>query len=186
MTSTDLDPAVDVVGGWLPVHHCSSNPASQVGRSIEPMANWAGFREAEAGMSEEGRRLLYRNGEGAGLLSTVREGALPRIHPVNVGIVGDGLYAFILDSAKRRDLEQDGRFALHSHQDPAAPSEFMVRGRAQAVDPGTVRDAVAKAWYFTVDDTYRLFEFSIESALYGARPSVDSWPPEYVTWKAPV
>lgn len=149
------------------------------------MANWARFEDAEPSMAKDGRRLLYRQGEGAALLSTVREGASPRIHPINVGIVGDGLYAFVLDSAKRRDLEQDGRFALHAHQDPAAPSEFMLRGRAQVVESVSVRAAVAADWYFSVDDSYGLFEFSIESALHGSRPNAASWPPEYATWKAP-
>ena len=62
---------------------------------------------------------------------TVRGAELPRVHPINVGVVDGGLYAFLLPSPKRTDLERDGRFALHTHQDPAAPDEFSIRGRAQ-------------------------------------------------------
>lgn len=55
-------------------------------------------------MASEGRRLVYQAGEGSALLAPVRDGASPRIHPINVGIVGGGLYAFVLRSAKGRDL----------------------------------------------------------------------------------
>jgi len=77
-----------------------------------------------------------RGDHGEALLATVRGDAPPRIHPIGVGIVDGRLYAFINPSPKRLDLEQDGRFALHTHQDPTAPDEFMVRGLAAAVvDP---------------------------------------------------
>lgn len=149
------------------------------------MVSWAAFQEAEPEMATEGRRLLYRDGEGSALLATVRGSSLPRIHPINVGMVGDGLFAFILDSAKGRDLEEDGRFALHAHQDPEAPNEFSLRGRVLPVEEGTIRAGVATAWYFTTDDDHRLFEFSIESVVFGARPTAASWPPVYRTWRAP-
>jgi len=136
-------------------------------------------------MAGTGRRLLHRGGEGQAMLATVR-GAdePPRINPITVGIVGGRLHAFILRSPKLADLEQDGRFALHSHHDPAAPSEFALRGRARLVEDDAVRSAVAAEWPFEVDDTYRLFEFSIDSALVGERPTADDWPPRYTTWKS--
>jgi len=149
------------------------------------MVSWTEFQSAAPAIADEGRRLLYRVGEGAALLATVRDDAPPRIHPIKVGIVNEGLYAFLLDSPKRRDLELDGRFALHAHQDPAAPSEFTMRGHARMVESGDIRGPVAAEWYFAVDDAYRLFDFSIESALLGTRPSADSWPPTYGSWKAP-
>jgi len=61
------------------------------------------------------------------LLATVRGDDPPRIHPLWVGIVGGRLYAFILKSAKRTDLQRDGRYALHTHIDPAAPMAFTER-----------------------------------------------------------
>jgi len=143
------------------------------------MVDWGSFATQAPALAAAGRRLLYGGGEGLAFLATVRNGETPRIHPVNVGIVGDGLYAFLLDSAKRRDLESDGRFALHAHQDPQAPSEFMLRGRARAIEPGATRDDVAAEWYISVDDGYRLFEFSIETALLGERDGPDAWPPRY-------
>jgi Pyridoxamine 5'-phosphate oxidase len=148
------------------------------------MATWAEFEAAAPRLAEAGRRLLHRDGVGEALLATVRADDPPRIHPINVAIVDGHLYAFILPSAKRTDLERDGRSALHTHQDPAAPSEFAVRGRASLVEDDALRSVAAAAWSFEVDETYALFEFSIDSALLGARDTADDWPPSYSRWTA--
>jgi dipeptidyl aminopeptidase/acylaminoacyl peptidase len=149
------------------------------------MVSWADFEAAAPDLAAAGRGLLYREGHGEALLASVRDLAPPRIHPITVGIANGGLYAFILGSAKRLDLEVDGRYALHTHQDPQAPSEFALRGRAHAVDDEAVRAGVAADWSFDVDETYRLFEFAIDSALLGVRDSPDEWPPRYTSWTAP-
>ncbi len=147
------------------------------------MLDWARFAVAAPEIEAEGQRLIYARGDGEALLATVRGDDLPRIHPVNVAIVRDGLYAFVIErSAKRRDLGSDGRFALHTHQDPEAPSEVMLRGRARLVDDPSERARVTAGWAFEVDDSYTLFEFLIESALLGVRASADEWPPRYRSW----
>lgn len=143
---------------------------------------WADVAAAAPNLAAAGAGQLDR-ANGAALLATVRGDAPPRIHPVTVGIVGDGLYVFVLDSAKRRDLAEDGRFALHAHQDQAAPDEFSVRGRARLVPAGEVRDRVASGWFFEVDDTYWLFELRVQSAILGER-GADEWPPRYTRWAA--
>lgn len=147
------------------------------------MANWAEFEAAAPKLAAEGRRLLHRGGYGQAMLATVRSDESPRINPITVGIVGGQVCAFILHSPKLLDLEIDGRYALHSHHDPAAPGEFALRGRAHVVEDDAVRSAVAADWPFEVDDTYRLLEFSIDSALLGER-TADEWPPRYTTWKS--
>ncbi len=149
------------------------------------MLSWSDLEAAEPELAAAGRMLFERNGSGEGLLATVRADDPPRIHPISFEIVDGRLYAFILKSAKRVDLERDGRYALHAHQDPAAPSEFLVRGRASLIADPAVRARVARGWPFEVDDSYALFELSIESALHGARPSADDWPPRYESWTAP-
>lgn len=148
------------------------------------MTTWAEFDSAVPELAAEGRRLIYRGDVGEVLLATVRGDEPPRIHPINVAIVDGRLYGFILRSAKRTDLERDGRYALHTHQDPAAPSEFAVRGHASLVESDADRSAAAAEWSFEVDDTYSLFEFSIEAALLGARDTADDWPPRYSSWTA--
>jgi hypothetical protein len=146
------------------------------------LARWADFAAAAPDLAAAGARHLARS-EGAALLATVRDAAPPRIHPVTVGIVDDGLYVFLLDSAKRKDLVEDGRFALHSHQDMAAPDEFSIRGHARLIPAGEVRDRVASGWFFEVDDTYWLFELTVQSAILGERRA-DEWPPRYTRWSA--
>lgn len=146
-------------------------------------ASWAEFAAAAADLATAGAGHLDRS-EGAALLATVRgSDASPRIHPVTVGIVGGGLYVFLLDSAKRKDLVADGRYALHAHQDQAAPDEFSVRGRARLIPQGELRDRVAEGWYFEVDDTYWLFELQVQSAILGQR-GANEWPPRYTRWSA--
>jgi dipeptidyl aminopeptidase/acylaminoacyl peptidase len=147
------------------------------------MVSWASFEAAAPEMAAAGRRMFDRRGTGEALLGTVRGDEPPRIHPINLAIVGEGLFAFILASAKRRDLELDGRYALHAHQDPTAPSEFALRGHARRIEDPGVRSTVGSAWSFEVDDSYTLFEFSIESALLGVRAGPDAWPPRYTTWR---
>src|SRR5688572_29043796 len=110
-------------------------------RDAEDIGAWADFAAAAPDLAAAGARHLDRS-EGAALLATIRGAAPPRVHPVTVAIKGDGLYVFLLDSAKRRDLAEDGRFALHAHQDQAAPDEFSVRGRARLVPSGDERDRV--------------------------------------------
>ena len=147
-------------------------------------ASWGELATAQPRLAETGLHLLDRD-NGAALLATVRGAERPpRLHPVTVGVVDGGLYVFLLDSAKRRDLVEDGRYALHAHQDMTAPDEFSLRGRARLVSAGEVRDRVAAGWCFTVDDTYWSFGLLIETAILGVR-GADEWPPRYTRWSAP-
>ena len=147
------------------------------------LADWLTFASAAPDLAAAGASHLDRV-QGAALLATVRGSkAAPRIHPVTVGIVDGGLYVFLLDSAKRIDLAEDGRFALHSHQDQAAPDEFSIRGSATLIPQGALRERVASGWFFEVDDTYWLFELRLQSAILGER-GADEWPPRYTRWTA--
>jgi hypothetical protein len=149
------------------------------------MVTWAEFVAAAPEIASEGRRLIYARGDGEALLATVRGDDPPRIHPINVAVVDERLYAFVIArSPKRLDLELDGRYALHTHQDPKEPSEVGLRGHARLVDDPDERARVAAGWAFGIDDSYALFEFSIETALLGARPTADDWPPIYTAWRA--
>jgi hypothetical protein len=148
------------------------------------MANWAEFAAAAPEIAAEGRRLFYRTETGEALLATIRGTGLPQVHPIYLAIVGDRLVAFMNPSAKATDLAEDGRYALHAHQDPAEPHEFLVRGRATEI-VGALRDEIAAAWYFTASEGYRLFEFDIERVVFGRRATADDWPPVYTAWRSP-
>jgi hypothetical protein len=148
------------------------------------MASWAEFETAKPDMAAAGRALMYRSGDGEALLVTVRGDEPPRVHPVNVGVVDGRLYTFVqAKSAKRRDLEEDGRYAIHTNIDPAAPSEFMVRGHVVEVTDHALRSQIAKDWFFTVSDTYPLYELLVEHALLGERATANDWPPSYSSWR---
>ena len=146
---------------------------------------WSTLEAGAPGIAAEGRRLIYRTETGEVLLATVRGDEPPRIHPIYVAIIDGRLYAFIIRSGpKYRDLDRDGRYAMHTHQDPVAPSEFSCRGHARLVTDQSTREAVAAAWYFETDDSYGLFEFDVEAAVLGSRPTADDWPPVYTSWRA--
>jgi hypothetical protein len=149
------------------------------------MTTWAQFTQGAPTLEAAGRRLISRGEGGTAFLATVRGDGLPRINPVTVEIVEGRLVSFVIvDSAKFGDLTADGRYALHAYQDPAEPNEFQVRGRAQEVTDPAIRAAAVAGWPFEADDAYRLFEFSIEQAVLGERPSADDWPPVYSSWRA--
>jgi hypothetical protein len=149
------------------------------------MTSWGEFQAAAPDIAAEGRRLMDARGHGSVLLATVRGDAPPRIHPISVAIVDGRLYAFIIvGAAKHTDLAEDGRYAVHTHQDPEAPSELMLRGHSRLVDDPGVRAGVAAGWTFEADDGYSLFEFDIEQAVLGVRETADEWPPRYRSWRS--
>lgn len=151
---------------------------------MSPNVSWGEFAAQEPEMAATGRRLLYRGGDGEGLLATVAGDGLPRINPINVGVVGDRLLVFVqAHSAKARELAVDGRYALHAHQDPTEPHEFLVRGRARLVDDPTTRAGIARDWFFKVRDDYPLYELLVEHAIFGERDSPNEWPPRYRSWR---
>lgn len=148
------------------------------------MATWDAFAAASPEMAALGRRLLTRSGIGEALLATARAGGLLRINPVYAEIVDGRLLTFVqAASAKRRDLESDDRYALHTHIDPTAPDEFEVRGRARVVDDPELRRHALDRWSFDGSD-YPLYELDVAHALLGRRPTADDWPPVYTSWRA--
>lgn len=137
-------------------------------------------------MAEKGRALLYGRGDGEGFLVTVAANGMPRLHPLNVGVVDGRLLVFVqAASAKARDLEKNPNYALHAHQDPEHPHEFMVRGHARRLTDAAQRAAVAGDWFFTVRDDYPLYELLIAHALLGERETTNDWPPKYRSWRPP-
>jgi general stress protein 26 len=149
------------------------------------MENWDAFERAEPEMAAKGRALLYQRTDGEGFLTTVAVNGTPRIHPLNVGVKDGRLLVFIQGhSAKARDLESNPHYALHAHMDAERPHEFMVRGQARLVTDRAIRAAAASDWFFTVSDSYPLYELLIEHALLGERDSANDWPPRYRSWRS--
>jgi hypothetical protein len=147
-------------------------------------ASWAAFEAADPALAAAGRVLFYQDGSGKALLATVDGDAPPRIHPIWPAIVDGRLLAFINRSAKQRDIERDGRYALHSMMGAADIDEFSVRGRVRVISDPVDRAAVAAGWAFQPGENYTLVEFTIASALLGRRTDADDWPPKYAAWTA--
>jgi hypothetical protein len=146
-------------------------------------ASWDAFAASAPDLAAAARRLLHRGDVDEALLATVRGDAFPRINPVYVGFVeGHLLTVALAGSAKLRDLRDDGRFALHAHQDPATPSELLLRGRAVEVE-GALRDAAVASWSFPIRDGV-VFDLRIVQVTLGERPDADAWPPVYRSWRA--
>jgi hypothetical protein len=153
--------------------------------SIEIVDSWDALERAEPDLAAKGKALLYQRGDGEGFLTSVARNGTPRIHPLNVGVKDGRLLVFIQGhSAKARDLEANPHYALHAHQDPAAPHEFMVRGTARLVADADTRLAASADWFFTVSDSYPLYELLIEHAVLGERDNADDWPPRYRSWRS--
>ena len=147
------------------------------------MATWAEFEAAMPEMAAEGRKLLYQFGLGLGFLATIRPDGGPRLHPMCPILADGGLWGFIGESPKLRDLRRDGRYALHSFPPEKVDDEFYVTGRAVEVTAPDVIAAVRAAYNAPIQsDDEALFELQLERALwarYGPRPS---WPPAYTRW----
>jgi hypothetical protein len=144
------------------------------------LATWADLAAADPALAAAARSLLERSGTGEGLLATVCLDAPPRIHPVSVAIVDGRLLTVVLaGSAKAADLLADGRYALHAHQDPAAPHELLLRGRAIRVTDPAERVRLVAGWAFDVPADALVLDLRIEQALLGERADPDAWPPAY-------
>ena len=157
------------------------------------MASWSEFTAAEPQLASAIRALLQQYGPGMGYLATVRPDGGPRVHPVSPAITDEGLYCFVVSSAKRHDLERDGRYALHSYPPEESDDEAYVTGRAHPVTDQALIARLADALDASPAVDWRLFELTVESAMLrrhgpsGALPLAMSllYPPITLTWQAP-
>jgi Pyridoxamine 5'-phosphate oxidase len=129
------------------------------------MATWPEFAAASPRLAEAIRDLVHQYGPGLGYLATVRADGGPRVHPVSPVITDEGLFCFVIDSPKRRDLERDGRYALHAFPPEENDDEAYLAGWARLVtDEGQV-DRLAQALHAAPQVDWRLFEFTVDVAM---------------------
>src|SRR3954466_11124403 len=156
------------------------------------MASWSDFVAAEPTLAAGIRALLQQYGPGMGYLATARADGSPRIHPVSPVITDEGLYCFIVNSPKRRDLDRDGRYALHAFPPEESDDEAYVTGRAvPVVDPAVIR-RLADSLHASPGVDWRLYELLVETATLrqhgptGALPlaAFPVVPPTSWTWRA--
>src|SRR3954451_10854457 len=125
------------------------------------MASWSDFAAADPSLAAAVRALLQQYGPGMGYLATIRPDGGPRLHPVSPVITDTGLYCFVVDSPKRRDLETDGRYALHSFPPEESDDEAYLTGHAALVTDPLVIGSLAGALRASPDVDWRLFELLI-------------------------
>lgn len=149
--------------------------------AIPAGVTWAAFSAASRALSTQVRDLFEQYGRAFGYLATTRRDGGPRVHPVSPVFTDDALYCFVLPSPKRRDLERDGRYALHAYPGESTEDEAYLAGRAVPVHDQEVR-RLALLHRADVDVGWRLFELTIEVAMFTrrARPSA---PPEHHIWR---
>jgi hypothetical protein len=151
------------------------------------VARWADVAAAEPELGTAGEALLRTFT--LAFLATVREDGGPRVHPVTITVHDGDLWSFLVHGTpKRRDLERDGRYALHSF--PSFPGgttesyvddELVLAGRAEPVDDGITRAAVAVVHNDTVHERDRLFRLDVERAQHKTRTG---GAPVYRRWSA--
>jgi hypothetical protein len=131
---------------------------------------WSDFEGVAPEIAGAGRRLLEDRPSvpGAAFLGTVGSDGRPRVHPFVPAIVDGRLWAFVIDSPKRRDLDRAGGYAIHSVLG-ADDESFLVGGTACRTDDPAHRTRVAERMPYTdIDEHHVLYEFRIDRALWTA------------------
>jgi hypothetical protein len=145
---------------------------------------WSTFATASPRIAADVRALLELYGQGFGYLATVRRDGGPRVHPVAPVIAEGGLFCFVTLSPKRRDLERDGRYALHAYPAENSDDEAYLAGRARPVTDDLRRQRLARLHRAAPAVDWKLFELAIEVAMVTHREGVTR-AVEHRVWHAP-
>ena len=145
------------------------------------MANWHDFEAAEPALAAFAHTRLAGR---VAYLATVRPDGGPRVHPVTPIIGAGHLFVFMEPtSPKGRDLQRDGRYALHCgvEDNSGGAGEVIVHGTAEFVDAPEQRAVAVASSSYQPHERYVLFE------LYLDQVSVTLYQPEGIQrqrWKA--
>ena len=128
------------------------------------MAAWSEFTQQAPELAAFGKA---RFESGVAYLGTIRPDGGPRVHPVTP-IMGEQLFLFMEPtSPKGKDLQRDGRYALHCSVEDSSGGggEFYVRGRATLTDDPATREQAAREASYTPQEQYILFVLTVEFAF---------------------
>jgi len=127
--------------------------------------SWKAFEDSAPGLAQLACEKLDRK---IAYLATLRKDGSPRLHPVTP-FIGDGMLFIFTEpsSPKIRDIQRDGRYALHCAVGGGGPLvEVLLSGDAvQITDPNVRAQAEKIASSPVVIDSYFLFEFTIARVL---------------------
>jgi hypothetical protein len=151
--------------------------------STNGAVSWSQFASSSPRLAADVRALLEQYGQAFGYLATVRLDGGPRLHPVSPVIADGGLFCFVMRSPKRRDLERDGRYALHAYPAEHTDDEAYLAGRAYPVADDLQRARLARLHRASPTTDWRLFELGIEVAMITHREP-PRHRPEHRIWRA--
>jgi hypothetical protein len=146
--------------------------------------NWSDFEQAAPDLAAFGEKRLHGN---VAYLATTQKSGAPRVHPVTP-VIGEGHFFVFMEptSPKGKDLERDGRYAIHcSMTDSSGESgEFWCMGTATRVHDPELRAVAVRVSSYTPANRYILFELDVEraqSTLYEeGNPVRQAWKKESV------
>lgn len=100
-------------------------------------------------------------------------------------ITDEGLFCFILDSPKRRDLDRDGRYALHSFPPEESDDEAYLAGRACRVTDRERVALLAGTMRAKPDLNWWLYEFTVDVAMVAHHRAGETGPvgAAYEVWR---
>jgi hypothetical protein len=155
------------------------------------MKSWPEFADAQRHIAEAGRDLLYQVGVGLGFLATTRADGAPRVHPMCPVLHQAGLFAFIIPSPKQRDLQRDGRYALHSFPCEDNEDAFSCSGKARLVTDAGLRSELSAVFVTerkqlavpAPSGEDALFEFLVQSCLLTRTTGHGDMHPVHHVWR---
>lgn len=128
--------------------------------------SWQALADAAPGLAAFGAERLH---DRVAYLATLKADGSPRLHPVRPVVAGGRLFVYTeATSPKVRDLERNGRYALHgtaTGDEPWDLREFVVEGTARRVDDVATRDTANAGSAFPRDENFLLFELGVERAM---------------------
>ncbi len=152
--------------------------------------SWSRFAAARPDLAEAGQGLLYQFGIGLAFLSTVRADGGPRLHPMCPLVTGGHLVAHLIPSAKRDDLDRDGRYAMHSFPSDGNEDAFYLTGHAARVTETGLASAAAAQFLAERDIAAEppgfadgvFFEFTLRRCLLTRTDGHGDWKPRHTVW----
>lgn len=128
--------------------------------------SWQEFQEQSPELASKGFEKLNRK---IAYLATIKRDGSPRLHPIQAFINDGMLFTFTEPSSpKIRDLQRDGRYALHCSVcfEDEPQIEFLISGVAEVItDPVVRARAISYAAPPDVLDAYFLFHFQVKRVL---------------------
>jgi Pyridoxamine 5'-phosphate oxidase len=133
---------------------------------------WPEFAASAPELAECGVQLL--RSFTLGYLATLRPDGSPRVHPVTVTVHESGLYVYaVARTPKRRDLERDPRYALHSFprfdEGEYFDDEFAIGGTAAKIADAELYAEVARAHNDTIHEGDVMFRLDLGWAVHKRR-----------------